>query len=385
MDGRWIDIDLNWSAAPGYERSLSRVIISMIDITQRKQVEDALNTAVNEYRHLFNTANDVILIFEPEQEIILEVNQAAVNTYGFDREQLIGMSLKNLTKDVKNGEAHVKAMLESGSARNFESIHKNKDGMEIYFVINCSAIEFQGRKAVLSINHDITHRKKTEAELQRQLDHIAALREIDRVIASSFDLHYNLTWILDASVKELGVDAADVLILNPVSSRLDYGSEVGFRSRTAEKALVQLGQSHAIRAVLDRQLVHIPDLKDQPIDPLSVKFLADEGFICYFGVPLLAKGSVRGVLEVFQRRPLKPDQEWLDFLNTLAGQAALAIDNANLFENLQRSNIDLTLAYDATIEGWSRAMDLRDKETEGHTLRVTELTMELAGLFGIEG
>ena len=68
----------------------------------------------------------------------------------------------------------------------------------------------------------------------------------------------------------------------------------------------------------------------------------------------------------------------------MAGQAALAIDNSSLFENLQRSNIDLTLAYDATIEGWSRAMDLRDKETEGHTLRVTDLDLQLAGLFGFK-
>jgi len=70
------------------------------------------------------------------------------------------------------------------------------------------------------------------------------------------------------------------------------------------------------------------------------------------------------VLEIYHRSPLEPDGEWLEFLNTLADQAALAIDNSHLFENLQRSNIDLTLAYDATIEGWSRAMDLRDKETE---------------------
>ena len=62
---------------------------------------------------------------------------------------------------------------------------------------------------------------------------------------------------------------------------------------------------------------------------------------------------------------------------TLAAQAAIAINNAQLFNDLQRSNTDLTAAYDATIEGWSRAMDLRDKETEGHTLRVTEMTLEL--------
>ena len=76
-----------------------------------------------------------------------------------------------------------------------------------------------------------------------------------------------------------------------------------------------------------------------------------------------------------------PYPEWLDFLNTLAGQAAIAIENATLFENLQQSNRELSQAYDATIEGWSRALDLRDKETEGHTQRVTEMTIRLARHF----
>ncbi|RYF46768.1 MAG: HD-GYP domain-containing protein, partial [Cytophagaceae bacterium] len=50
---------------------------------------------------------------------------------------------------------------------------------------------------------------------------------------------------------------------------------------------------------------------------------------------------------------------------------------------LQRSNVELILAYDTTLEGWSRALDLRDKETEGHTMRVTELTMRLAQTLGL--
>jgi putative nucleotidyltransferase with HDIG domain len=95
-------------------------------------------------------------------------------------------------------------------------------------------------------------------------------------------------------------------------------------------------------------------------------------------VPLIVKGEVKGVLEVYRRVAFTPDAEWLEFLEAFAGQAAIAIDNAQLFENLQHANMDLNLAYDATIEGWSRAMDLRDHETEGHTLRVTDLTMDLA-------
>jgi len=57
----------------------------------------------------------------------------------------------------------------------------------------------------------------------------------------------------------------------------------------------------------------------------------------------------------------------VSFMETLAGQVAIAINNATLYKNLQQSNVELSLAYDATIEGWSRALDLRDRETEGHT------------------
>ena len=89
-----------------------------------------------------------------------------------------------------------------------------------------------------------------------------------------------------------------------------------------------------------------------------------------------------GVLEIFHRSPLEPDPGWLDFLNTIAGQAAIALDNATLFDNLQRSNLDLMLAYDTTLEGWAKALELRDRETVGHSNRVVDLTLQLAGKMG---
>jgi putative two-component system response regulator len=52
--------------------------------------------------------------------------------------------------------------------------------------------------------------------------------------------------------------------------------------------------------------------------------------------------------------------------------------------NLQQAHAQLLAAYDATIEGWSHAMDLRDHETEGHSQRVTELTLKLAKSYGMD-
>jgi putative nucleotidyltransferase with HDIG domain len=147
--------------------------------------------------------------------------------------------------------------------------------------------------------------------------------------------------------------------------------------------LVRLGEGHAGAAALERRIVEVPSLAfGQPVFSRA-SLLAGEGFAAYYCAPLMAKGQIKGVLEIFHRSPVNPDPDWLAFLETLAGQAAIAIDSAELFDGLQRSNTELSIAYDATIEGWSRALDLRDKETEGHTERVTEMTLKLARSAGI--
>jgi len=111
--------------------------------------------------------------------------------------------------------------------------------------------------------------------------------------------------------------------------------------------------------------------------------LAGEDFVCYYGMPLIAKDRLKAFWKSSIALALEPDAEWFDFLNALAGQAAIAIENTTLFESLQRSNSELTMAYNATIEGWSHALDLRDTENKGRTQRVVDMTVNLARLFGM--
>ena len=94
---------------------------------------------------------------------------------------------------------------------------------------------------------------------------------------------------------------------------------------------------------------------------------------------------MNGVLELFGRSPLPGggEGEWRDFLEVLAGQAAIAIDSAHLFQDLQDTNRRLRAAYGHTIEGWARALTLRDAETWAHTERVTEITLRLARRMGM--
>ncbi len=218
-------------------------------------------------------------------------------------------------------------------------------------------------------------------QTERRLQNLTALSEIDKAISSSFDLDTSLGTLLTHVVGQLGIDAADVLIFDANSLVLERVAERGFHSKKNKRAKPRLDKSYAGQAIMDREMVKINHIMTQQNDELLTVIAGLEDFVSYYAVPLQAKGSVKGVLEIFKRDTLEPDEEWLEFLNTLAQQAAIAIDNANLFEDIQRSNAELSLAYDATIEGWSHALDLRDRETEGHTLRVTDMTLELARAF----
>jgi HD-GYP domain-containing protein (c-di-GMP phosphodiesterase class II) len=241
-------------------------------------------------------------------------------------------------------------------------------------------------RRIRTISYQVTAvilRKQAESNVQTQLKRITALREIDRAISSSLDMRFSLDVLLNELLSQLGVDAASVLLLNSFNQSLEYATGKGFRTSMIHRTNVRLGEGLAGRVGAERKIMHISDLHTADVHFLRQELINQEKFVEYLGIPLIAKGALKGVLEIFNRIPLGADLDWLNYLETLGGQAAIAIDNAQLFEGMQTSNAELVTAYDATIVGWSRAMDLRDKETEGHTQRVTELTVRLAKKIGI--
>jgi HD-GYP domain-containing protein (c-di-GMP phosphodiesterase class II) len=222
------------------------------------------------------------------------------------------------------------------------------------------------------------------AETQRRLERLQALRDIDITISSSLDLNFTLEILLDQVSRRSNVDAVDVLLLNLKTTTLEFVAGRGFRSDALRYTHLRLGEGYAGQSALERRMIFVQNLDDEAGGFTRSPKLSAEGFKSYCATPLIVKGQVKGVLEVFYRVALNPDPDWFDFLQSLTVQAAIAIDNASLFDELQHSNAELNLAYDTTIEGWSRALDLRDEGTEGHTERVTEMTERLARALGVD-
>ncbi len=239
-------------------------------------------------------------------------------------------------------------------------------------------------EGLIHVVRDISDRKRDEATIQTQINRLKALRSIDKAIIGNMNFKITLDAFLDHTMKYLEIDAASVLLRNKYTKSLEYVKSKGFQSDSLKYRKFRLGESHAGRAALERRIINIPNLKENTEGCINYELFLQEGFISYAAVPLIAKGQVNGVLEVFHRTFKEVDQDWIEFMEAIADLGAIAFDNSTLFSDLQQSNTELILAYETTIEGWSHALDLRDRETEGHTQRVSELTVHIAREMGIK-
>src|SRR5258708_4042308 len=201
------------------------------------------------------------------------------------------------------------------------------------------------QRQVIVVLREITKYKLAEEKTQRQLKRLAALRAIDLAISSSLDLNLALSLILSQITAQLNADAACILLLNPQNNLLEFASGVGFRTEALHHTRLEIGESHAGQAALNGKMVSIPNLHSDGTEMLRSPKFIQEDFYSYFGVPLIAKGQVRGVLEIFQRTRLSPDLDWLDFMETLAGQAAIALEKAVLVKQTQQNHTELTRPY----------------------------------------
>ncbi len=368
-----------WRKSDG---SIGGIVLFVDDITDHMRAEGEVHYQAN----LLNSVSDAILSTD-DSYVVRSWNAAAETIYGWTAEEAIGKTMAELVPTEYIGDRRdevLRHIATDGSWRG-DVIQHHRDGTPLHIYSAVATLQpGPGRPGgLVAVNRNITERVLAEQRVEAQLKRLRALRTIDQAIASSFDLRVTLDVLLEQVMSQLNADGAVVLLLNQPLQRLEYAASRGFHSTTFRNVQIPLGQGFAGRAALDRRLVHVPNLFESGGDLARNLLLEQERFVTYFGIPLIVKGGVKGVLEVYHRRPFEPDTEWLEFLASLAGQAGIAVDNAQLFDGLQRSHHDLAIAYDATIEGWSRAMDLRDHETEGHTQTVTEVTVRLAIAAGL--
>jgi len=236
-----------------------------------------------------------------------------------------------------------------------------------------------GERAALVLDNS-----RLNAETKAHMRQLTALRTIDIAITSSFEIGLTLKILLDQLIGLLEVHAADVLVFNETTSTFKLACEQGFRLPVSQQTLFNSSMGFAWRVIRERHMIIIPDIQKEPTVIQGSFDQSGEKFISYIGIPLIAKGQIKGVLEIFHREPLVLGREQVEFLEAMAGQAAIAMENIELFNHLQSLITSLNIAYDSTLEGWATAVELRDQAKGGHTHRVAELTCRLTRIMGIK-
>jgi HD-GYP domain-containing protein (c-di-GMP phosphodiesterase class II) len=228
----------------------------------------------------------------------------------------------------------------------------------------------------------LEHARLVEQTEERNL-RLDTLHAIETSFASSLDLRVSLDLVLEQIQSRLNIDAASVYIYDEDLQMLEIITARGFPMMTSVKQRIRVGEGLSGKAALEQEIIFIPDLT-RPGPALQIpKPVTVDGFMSAFVIPLVAKGQLRGVLELFYRRSVSSDPDWMGFLETLARQISVAIDGIQVFHQLQQSLIEQQVAQDAIIESWSNLLEMRGLEPRGHIQRVSALTLQLAQRMGM--
>jgi PAS domain S-box-containing protein len=365
-------------------------ILILNDVTEQRRMEAEIRASELLYRALFDNVQDGIFLMDGDR--FVECNQQILNLFGCQRDQIIGKTPLKFSPDRQpNGadsklaiQYHLKKTLEK-SPQTFEWHHTRLDGSPFMAQITLSRTTLPQGDFFLAQVRDISKQKQDQATIQRSTRRMDALYNLETVISTSFNLQTILTIFLDLIIDQSEADAASFLLYDSDLQILKFSGGLGFHTNLQPStARFQIGFSLAGKAALTRQPVYVDDFSKIKMNESLKKLVEAEEFIFYCGIPMVVKGELKGVLEIFQRHISADPSEWFTYIETLANRAAIAIDNAHLFSNLQHANLQMQNTYDTTLEGWVYLLSQRDDETEEHTRRVVVLTELLAKKIGVK-
>jgi PAS domain S-box-containing protein len=359
------------------------------DMTEEQRADDILKASEQRLRALIENSSDAIALSNAEG-IVTYASPSSFRLLGYTPEELVGrpsiqllhaQDREHLLKQL----AHVLQHPEKPFTIQYRLVHKDGSLRWIEAVVR-NMLADPTVQAVVSNYRDITERKRTETELKRYAENTTTMYQLSQQILTSLNLDDVYENSRQAVQKIMPCDAFVIALLTETAQEIedaylwDHGQRwpgetyarghglTDYVISSAETLFVnEWAESHA---TLTRSYPFGYSGRDDTQSVLAVP-LFDPNGRCF--------GMISA--QCYSSNAYTPEDERL--LVTLGNQISEAIRNARLVSDLQRSNSELSQAYDATIEGWSLAMDLRDKETEGHTRRVTELTVSMARSMGL--
>ena len=265
--------------------------VAFHDITERKRMELALSQSEQYYRSVFENAHDAILIFEPENETILDANGRACEMYGWPRPDFIGKSIIQFSKDPGRGVNQVEKTLSQGGNYSFESVQYRRDGTEMYLEINATMVDYHGRRAILSINRDVTERVEAQ---ERLLENERKYRELVEQASDGI-------FIVEPAGEIVEVNPKGCEMLGYTREELLQTPVAGIMTDTIDSwSLGKLSTMHAEQTLLSERMMIRKDGSRFPVE-ISSKMLRN-GQLQAIVRDITERKRVEGALREYESR-----------------------------------------------------------------------------------
>jgi phosphoserine phosphatase RsbU/P len=324
-----VKLPLEISAAMVSFRGRPADLVLIRDITERKQAEEYLQR----FGLLSESAHDVILFFGHDGRIV-DVNRSATETYGYTREELLTMGIRDLTVEESRGLVDGQLERAQREALLFETVHLRKGGGSLPVEVSISGAMIGGKPMFVGICRDITERKRTQAFLDAERWRATTLESIAEAGLSSLSLSDFLNTMVGRIAKAMSVDSTCIFVLDEEGQMFEAQASYNVPDLLGYRLGFNEGLVGKVAA--ERAVVYVPDTENEPLaDPFARRGKS------MLGVPLVARERVVGVLRVLSEAPREFTEHEVRLLKGIGDRVALAIDNARLRDALQKSRADV--------------------------------------------
>jgi PAS domain S-box-containing protein len=261
---------------------------------------------------------------------------------------------------------------------------KKKSGEDYWELVSISSV-FNSKGQLtnyVAIKEDLTSQIFADVELAalsdkalKRLRYLQAAHDVEFKLRQTTSMSGLLPVIVSELSQALDMEGACLWKGNVTSGRFTPAADLAPKKVTETTSPIVHREYRISRAAQTNRPLYAKGTE--------CKLLGLPSDIQGYGVlPLSSHGENLWAIEYFISERILPDNEWLNCLETIGAVCSLALYNMQLFEELRDAHTEMIDAYDKTLEGWSIALDLRDRDTEGHSKRVTSSAVKIARRLG---
>lgn len=353
---------------------------------------EAVQRSQQVLRQFVQTLPVAICILDYRNLTYLDVNDRFAELAGLSRAEIIDRRCQDLPAGLRQPDLEmIQAKLAKGEPIEHIPLAFAAGNRPLRGIVSAELIEYGGREGIL-VTFAETSPPASLSTAALPDTRLALAGDIGRSLADTVDLD-EIYRRLSGSIFQMlpEVSAVFISLFDPSSQRIRvvYASHnnqpldpAQFREQVYGACRAD-PQSEAIRT---RRALIVNDLRRRMGDPALNLPAAPTGrpSNCAVLAPMIAKGEVIGLIQAQSASPARFQPADASLLTLISNTAAIAVQNIRLAQNLEKTSQDLAQTYEATIEGWTRALLLRDSITEGHTHRVIGLTVELGKRLGLQ-